>query len=254
VVVKNVNSLIIKKEIDMLKKIEKTKIYEIAVNQIKDQIENGTWVVGSRLPSERVLAEKLGVGRPSIREALRVLEVMGYIEIKPGQGNFVTKPNSDDRRAKVLQSMLQEDANVVELLEVREILEPQIAYLAAQSASEKDIHVLEGILDQMDKHNNRGESTFEDNIEFHLAIARSVDNKVLFQVQKLLLKSSRETVARYFQVPGRNAKSLVGHRVILDAIRDGNSELARDLMLQHLRARLIEPNNNHLGANKTKEV
>lgn len=237
----------------MLKKIEKTKIYEIAVNQIKDQIENGTWAVGSRLPSERVLAEKLGVGRPSIREALRVLEVMGYIEIKPGQGNFVTKPNSDDRRAKVLQSMLQEDANVVELLEVREILEPQIAYLAAQSASEKDIRVLEGILDQMDKHNNLGESTFEDNIDFHLAVARSVDNKVLYQVQKLLLKSSRETVARYFQVPGRNTKSLVGHREILDAIRDGDSELARDLMLQHLRARLVEPNNNHLSGNKTKE-
>lgn len=228
----------------MLEKIEKTKIYEAAVDQIRAQIENGTWKPGSRLPSERELAEQLGIGRPSIREAMRVLEVMGLVQIKTGQGIFVSEPDPNVKRSKVLLSMLEEDDYVVDLLEVREILEPQIAYLAAQSATDRDIEVLQEILARMEKRANQGESTADDNIDFHLAIARSVDNKVLFQVQKLLLRSSRDAVVRYFEVPGRDSKSLVGHHEILNAIKAHNPEQARKLMFEHLRARFSVPNAN----------
>jgi|LDZU01.1.fsa_nt_gi GntR family transcriptional repressor for pyruvate dehydrogenase complex len=228
----------------MLTRIEKVKIYEAAVDQIKSQIENQVWSVGDQLPSERDLAEQLGVGRPSIREALRVLEVMGYVEIRPGQGTFVCARDAAQGGAQLLQSMLQEDEHVVELFEVREMFEPQIAYLAAQSATDQDISELEEILQRMEENTRKGFSGVNENIEFHLAIAKSVDNHVLFEMQQLLLKSSKEPVDRYFKVPGRFGKSLVGHREILEAIREHNAEKARVLMLDHLRTRFTVPNEN----------
>jgi len=229
----------------MLTRIEKIKIYEAAVDQIKAQIENGTWAVGDRLPSERELAEQLGVGRPSIREALRVLEVMGFVEIRSGQGTFVSVRNSTKRGAQVLQSMLQEDEYVVELLEVREMFEPQIAYLAAQSATDEDIARMEEILRRMEESTRRGSSGVDENIEFHLAIAKAVDNHVLYEMQQLLLKSSKEPVQRFFEVPGRFGKSLVGHHEILEAIKNHDPEQARTCMLNHLRTRFMVPNGNH---------
>ncbi len=197
------------------------------------------------MPSERELADQLGVGRPSIREAMRALEVMGYIEIRQGKGMFVAEPTQSEKRVKILQSMLREDAYVVDLLEVREIFEPQIAFLAAQSATDVDIAEMEKIIERMEKHAKAGESSVDDNIDFHLAIAKSVDNQVLYQVQKLLLKSSKDIVTRYFDVPGRKKYSLAGHYEILKAIKERNPEQAKQVMLTHLRSRFAEPDNNN---------
>ena len=225
----------------MLKPIEKTRVYEAAVDQIKNQIEGGEWAAGTQLPSERELAEQLGIGRPSVREALRVLEVMGLIEIRPGQGSFVSERSSEAQQMQLLQSMLQEDEHVVELLEVRELLEPQIASLAAQSATEDDIECMEEILEQMERNLNDGGTGVDENVEFHLALTKAVGNRVLFEVHQLLLKLSRDPVERFFQVPGRLTRSLEGHREILDAIKERNPHKAQQAMLAHMRTRFAVP-------------
>jgi len=226
----------------MLEKVKKTQTYEIVVDRIKTEIEKGAWKPGTSLPSERILAEQLGVSRPSVREALRVLEVMGYVEIKPGQGIFAKEPDQNEKSSRALLSMLEQDDNVLEVLEIREIFEPQIAFLAAESATERDIEVMEEIIKRMDEHLKAGESTVNDNIDFHLAIARTVNNKVLYQVQKILLKASKDAVTRYYEVPGRDNRSIIGHKEILKAIKDHNAEVAKQLMFDHLRTRLSAPN------------
>jgi GntR family transcriptional repressor for pyruvate dehydrogenase complex len=226
----------------MLEKVKKTQTYEIVVDRIKTEIEKGAWKPGTSLPSERILAEQLGVSRPSVREALRVLEVMGYVEIKPGQGIFAKEPDQNEKSSRALLSMLEQDDNVLEVLEIREIFEPQIAFLAAESATERDIEVMEEIIKRMDEHLKAGESTVNDNIDFHLAIARTVNNKVLYQVQKILLKASKDAVTRYYEVPGRDNRSIIGHKEILKAIKDHNAEIAKQLMFDHLRTRLSAPN------------
>lgn len=225
----------------MLKPIEKTRVYEAAVDQIKDQIEGGEWPAGTQLPSERELAEQLGIGRPSVREALRVLEVMGLIEIRPGQGSFVSERSPGAQQMQLLQSMLREDEYVVELLEVRELLETQIASLAAQSATEDDIECMEEILEQMKESVSDGGTGADENVEFHLALTRAVGNRVLFEVHQLLLKLSRDPVERFFQVPGRLTRSLEGHREILDAIKERNPHKAQQAMLTHMRTRFAVP-------------
>ena len=236
----------------MLEKVKKTQTYEIVVDRIKNEIEEGSWKPGTGLPSERILAEQLGVSRPSVREALRVLEVMGYVEIKPGQGTFAKEPDQNEKSSRLLLSMLTQEDNVLEVLEIREIFEPQIAYLAAESAINRDILVMEEIIERMDAHMRAGESTVNDNIDFHLAIARTTKNKVLYQVQKILLKASKDAVMRYFEVPGRDNKSVIGHKQILTAIKDRDADLAKQLMFEHLRTRLSAPNGKFSTENVEK--
>lgn len=231
----------------MLTPIEKTKAYEAAVEQIKAHIESGEWPPGMQLPSERELAEQLNISRPSVREALRVLEVMDLIEIRLGQGSFVKKRTNQSQQIQLLQSMLQEDAYVVALLEVRELLEPQIAFLVAQSATEEDIRNLETILDRMDRVVADGGTGVDENIEFHLALTKVVGNPVLSQVHQMLLELSRDPVERFFRVPGRMVKSLQGHRKVLEAIKQRNSQGAYQSMLEHLRARFAVPNSQQIN-------
>lgn len=225
----------------MLTPIQKTKVYEAIVEQIRANIESGVWPEGTQLPSERELAEQLNIGRPSVREALRVLEVMGLIEIRPGQGTFVTERSAQSQQIQLLESMLQEDNHVVELLEVREFFEPQIALIAAQSATEDDIKHMEDILERMETVVADGGTGVDENIEFHLALTKAVGNRVLLQIHQLLLYLSRDPVEQFFQVPGRLTRSLEGHREILRAIKERNPQEAQQSMLEHLRTRFAVP-------------
>ncbi len=238
----------------MLTPIDRTRVYEAALDQIKSHIESGEWPPGSQLPAERELAERLNIGRPSVREALRVLEVMGLIEIRLGHGSFVKDRNSSAQPIQLLQSMLQEDGYVVELLEVREILEPQIAFLAAQSATDEDIRGLEEVLNRMDRVVAEGGVGIAENMEFHLGLTKAVGNRVLYQVHHMLFELSREPVERFFRVPGRMTKSLQGHREVLRAIRERDPEKAYDTMLTHLRARFAVPDSNHAAGAANGQV
>jgi len=225
----------------MLMPIEKTKVYKAAVEQIKAAIESGDWPPGTQLPAERELADQLNIGRTSVREALRVLEVMGLVEIHPGQGTYVALHSNQAQPIELLQSMLQEDVHVVELLEMRELLEPQIAYMAAQSATTEDITCLAEILERMESSLAARQSGVEENIEFHLALTRAAGNRVLLQFHQLFFELSRDSIERFFQVPGRAEESLAGHRELLQAISEHKPEEARQRMLAHLRSRFAVP-------------
>jgi len=225
----------------MLTPIEKTKVYEAAVQQIKARIDSGDWPAGTRLPSERELAEQLGIGRPSVREALRILEAIDLVEIRPGQGIFVKGRAGQSRQVPLLASVLQEDVRVVELLEIREILEPQIAFLAAEAATADDLRNMEEILERLEKSVTSNGSGAEENLAFHLALAKAVGNEALYQFYGHLLELSRDSIERFFQVPGRAAESLRGHREILEAVREHKPVEAHQRMLKHLRERFAAP-------------
>jgi GntR family transcriptional repressor for pyruvate dehydrogenase complex len=225
----------------LLTPIEKTKVYKAATDQIKMAIESGHWPPGTRLPAERDLAEQLDIGRSSVREALRVLEVMGMVKIRPGQGTYVRANQNQAQPIELLQSMLQEDIHVVEMLELRELLEPQIASMAAHSATKEDIESMAEILERLEGNLAEGGTGGEENLEFHLAITKAAGNHVLLHFHSLILELSQESIERFFDVPGRAAESLQGHREILEAIKRGDSQLAQKEVLDHLRRRFAVP-------------
>jgi len=223
----------------VLEPIKKKSLYQEAARRIQDGIETGIWAPGTRLPSERELARALNVGRSSIREAIRVLQAIDLIEIRPGDGTYV-KQQGSPLNEESLRFLLQ-DKEVSDLYEVRELLDVQIAAMAAERATPEDIQVIESTLECMADGIRAGRPCVNEDYQYHKTLARIVDNQVLLQIQEMLWKSLWPTVERFLQVPGRLERSLVEHRAVLDAIKDGDTAKSRELMHAHLQSRFTDP-------------
>ena len=181
----------------VLKPIEKTNVYEETVRQLRARLEDGTWPPGSRLPSERDLAQGLNVGRSSVREALRMLQALDLVEIRPGEGTFVKLKAAPLAEAK-LRSLLQ-DKEVAQLYEVRELLELQTVTLAVERATPEDISAMESAVNRMADALQAGRTCIDEDLEFHLALARAADNEVLSQILEMLWDKLRPAVELFFQ-------------------------------------------------------
>ena len=201
--------------------VERRRVYDSIVDQIRQLITDGTWKPGQRIPSERELTEMLSVGRTSVREALRILEAMGFIEIRAGDGSYVSASIAVPSRLHNLANLIQGDEYIVDLMEARELIESQIAFVAAESATPEDIAALEAIAHRQAASIEKDGSGVEENIEFHLRLAEATGNRVLMDLQQIFFRLSRDIIARLFRVPGRARESLHQHRAIIQAIEVG---------------------------------
>lgn len=223
----------------MLKPISKASLYDEAARQLQAGIEAGTWPPGTRLPSERELAQMLGIGRSSVREAMRVLEAMDLIDIRPGEGTFV-RPERHPLADAGVRALLQEE-HVAEAYEVRELLETQVVALAVERATPDDLRAMESALDRMATKIETGGTGVEEDRDFHTALAGVVDNQVLLQIHQMLWEKLRPAIEQSFQVPGRAERALAEHRGILEAIKSRDPAGARDQVLKHLHSRFTDP-------------
>ena len=221
--------------------VERRRVYDSIVDQIRQLIIDGTWAPGQRLPSERELMDMLSVGRTSVREALRILEAMGFIEIRAGDGSYVKESIAVPSRLHKLAGLIQEDEYIVDLMEAREMIESQIAFVAAESASPEDIADLEAIVDRQAASIEDEEGLVRENIAFHLRLTQATGNRVLIELQQIFFQLSRRTIAELFRVPGRPQESLQQHRAILQAVKEHCPLDAHRLMLKHLRSRYTRP-------------
>jgi GntR family transcriptional repressor for pyruvate dehydrogenase complex len=225
-----------------LQPIERQRVYETIVDQMRNLIDNGTWKTGQRLPSERELTEMLAVSRTSVREALRILEAMELIEIRQGEGSFIKESTSVPSRLQTLITLFKADEYTVDIMEARELLETQIAFLAAESATDEDIQALEANVERMEIKIKSGESAVEENIEFHLRLTQATGNRVLLELQQIFFQLVHETISHLYDIPGRMHVSLQQHRSILNAVKNHQPTEAHRLMLEHLRSRYSVPN------------
>jgi GntR family transcriptional repressor for pyruvate dehydrogenase complex len=230
-----------------LQAVTKTKFHEQIVDQVQALIEKGRLKHGDQLPPERELAGIFKVSRHSVREAIRVLEQKKVLKSRPGSGTFIILENESSVVESLANAILREKNTLAEIFQFRELLEPQIAGLAARNASKKDIMVLENLLEQQQKELGNTLVSKKLDEKFHLALAQATGNSVLMQVEALfghiLLKSRHEN----FQSPHRNKLSVKGHKKILKAIKDGDSKAANQLMAGHLQAirELVISSNTH---------
>jgi len=224
-----------------LKPITQQRVYNTIVEQIRILIEEGSWKSGQKIPSERELAEKLSVGRTSVREALRILEAMHYIHTIQGEGVYVRDRAKVSSGFNKLLDFIQDDDYLVDLMEARELVESQIAFLAAESATPDDIQKLKEIVDRQESRIKNGGDGREENIEFHLCLSESTGNQVIIELQQSFLSLAHEVIAKQFRVPGRPGESVEQHRGLIKSIKDHNPVEAHRLMLAHLRSRYILP-------------
>jgi len=220
----------------MLKAIKKTRIYEEVVGQLHQLIDQGKLKAGDRLPSERELAETFRVSRSSVREAIKTLENEGMVVTRPGSGTFLTAVNVEALISSLASLLSRGKDALIDLFEMRCLVEPSIAALAAERATPADILRLKEICAKQAEQIDRETSAVDSDAAFHLTIGRATHNSALQRLVASIVEILKPIRERSLQTPGRAHKSLASHREILVAIQRHDPELARQAMQQHILA------------------
>lgn len=214
--------------------VRKVRRYEQVADQIRKLIGSGALKTGDLLPPERELAAKLGVGRSSIRDAVRTLEVMGILEPRQGHGTVVRDLNADALVIPLSLVLTRKRELVTELLDVRRMIEPGLAARAAKNATDEEIARMGEIIERHEAKLRRGEQAIDEDSDFHYTIALAARNSVVLRVLDVLMDLLRESRSRALQVPGRPKRSFEGHRRILRAIQRRDAKAAEAAVRQHL--------------------
>lgn len=214
--------------------VKSTRIYEEIVRQVKAMIAEGRLKSGDQLPPERDLAEKFVVSRTSVREALRALETLGLLEIRPGEGTFVRATSVDALVEPLALAMASQREAIAELFETRRILEPAIAALAAERATPDDVRDMDRILAAQAGEVAAGGTGVEQDARFHAAIATAAHNRTITLVVNRIMDVLTQSREDSLSISGRPERSHHDHRRILAAITSRDPEAARSAMLDHL--------------------
>lgn len=217
----------------MYQPIQSERLYERIVNQIERRIVAGDLKVGDQLPTERELAEQFAVSRTAVREAVKALQEKGLVEIRLGRGTFVTKGASGAVRHS-LGLLLKVEHDFASLAEVREILEPEIAALAATRITEENIAAMTEAVEIMDTALDDAEVFVEADLDFHLALAEATQNPLIPSLMDSIIDLLREQRKRTGSVKGGLARGQYHHKIILDAVVRRDPQAARQAMQNHL--------------------
>lgn len=218
----------------MFTPVKKGKLFNGIVDQIIHIIESGEYKKGDRLPSERELALKLEVSRATIREAIRTLETIGYVETKQGGGNYVSDINLENVINPLSRSLGADRKLLLELIDVRKLLEGETARLAAHNYTKEGGKKIEEALALMKRELDEGGIGLNGDRAFHMALARAADNdalRIILEMCSDLLDSTREAT---LCVQGQGRSSLADHEEIAEAVYSGNSEESVARMMRHL--------------------
>jgi GntR family transcriptional regulator, transcriptional repressor for pyruvate dehydrogenase complex len=215
--------------------IQTERIYQQIVEQIEQRFVSGELKVGDQLPSERELAEQFGVSRIAVREAVKALREKGLVEIRPGRGTFIT--NGTEGVVRHSLGLLMKIGAVgasPNLVEVREILEPEIAALAATRIDEEQIVIMTKAVGVMNMALDDVEVFVEADLDFHLALAQATQNPIIPILMNSIIDLLREQRKRIALVEGGLSRGQFHHKKILDAVMRHDPKAARSAMQQHL--------------------
>jgi GntR family transcriptional regulator, transcriptional repressor for pyruvate dehydrogenase complex len=220
----------------MYKLVQSSRLYEQIVKQIEDSIERGDLKEGDQLPAERELALQFGVSRTAVREAVKALREKGLVEAYPGRGTFITSETSNSIRL-TFDRMIKSGPRdgTLHLVEVREILEPEIAALAAKRVTEENLNELREAIAIMDGAKTDPDSYIEADLDFHLALAEAAANPLILSLIDSIVGVLREQRLSIFKVDGGPERGQYHHKRILEAVENHDSSGARDAMRAHLR-------------------
>ncbi len=231
--------------------LSRNRLSEQVANQIQQLIVAEALVPGDRLPGERALAQRLGVSRSVVREALRVLGVRGLVRVKPGCGTYVQELSLKDATAplELFFRLKQSNESVADLMEVRRLIEVEAAALAAERATADDLLRLEALIEQMASRRGDEEGAAEADLAFHLVIAESTHNPLFPLLLRTITDLLSEAIAISYQAPGAGEFGLTHHRNVVICLGAHDPVRAREAMSRHIdeSERLIR--RAHIGLN-----
>ena len=219
-------------------RIQRSKISEEIAEQLKARIAAGALNPGDKLPSVKELTEQFQVGRSTVREALSALQATGIIETRQGEGSYVkARPGDGLKQALGIASLGRKET--LELLEARKALEASNASIAAQKRTLTDLARMDEIVQRMEPQLGDDEAGEQADVAFHLALAEATHNSIMVRLLQTISSQMelaiRETRRLQIYANRRVSERLwLEHRAIVQAVREGDPELARRKMLEHL--------------------
>ena len=218
----------------IFKPIRQEKLSAKIADQIKTLILDGELKPGDPLPPERKLMKLLNVSRPSIREALKSLVGMGMLETSQGN-RTVVKSLASGRMVDPLHHLLKDDFNTVfDVLEVRKAIEAWNAFYAAKRATPEDIARLEENIESMRMQLKTGDFHLEkEDADFHLALSEATHNKIQTHIMFTIYDILKSSIGKYYNDIDHRAV-YQQHANVVDAVKRGDSDLARVKILEHL--------------------
>jgi len=218
----------------VFKPIKQEKISSKIVNQIKNLILEGDLKPGDPLPPERELMKLFNVSRPSIREALKSLVGMGFLETTQGN-RTVVRSLASGRMLGPLHQLLKDDISIVfDIIEVRKAIEAWNAFYAAKRATPSDIARLEDNLESMRINlETNGVNLVKEDADFHLALSEATHNKIQTHIMFTIYDILKNSIGKYY--PDIDIETVYRqHSNVVQAIKERDSELARMKILEHL--------------------
>lgn len=216
---------------DSVSSLARPRLYERIVQRIHGLVIDEGLRPGDRLPTERDLAKALGVSRASVSQALVALEVVGFVDVRHGDGIFLT---SKAQNPALIEEFRAHRDRLPAIIEARFALEVQLARLAAERRTENDLRALYEALDVMEAEVDSGHRGAAGDERFHVALTAAGHSELLARFMAEIAELVRETRLESLGQPGRGKRSLADHRRIAEAVRKGEGDLAAQLMGKHL--------------------
>ena len=222
-----------------VKPIRKKSVPEAVIQEIRSLIDAGHLVPGSKLPGERELAQMMNVSRPSLREALKVLSLLGVIENRPGSGTFLATASDQWSIEPFSILFLLKKSTLFEIFDARKILEGGVAALAASNRTDEDLKAMEETLEKMRLNLGKPEKYTKLETEFHRTIIEAAGNLVIADLMKKVYKLLKETRDRIYEkyssrIRAYRDQDYKNHETIYNAIKTGDAQMAAKAMADHL--------------------
>lgn len=220
-------------EIQPLTPVRKHQLVDQVLRHLRSQIASGHYAIGERLPSEPQLMKKFGVGRTTIREAIRMLAHSGLVEVRQGSGTYV-RAVSDTGSGNFVERLRH--ARVREVYQVRRALEVEVVRTAAATRDDADLLKMRSLIDQLHEHLRTGsrEAFREADIELYTALAASTKNSVLIDIYRSFSQALKDAVTQVMVFPGIMKSCLARHERVYQAIVDRDAQTAETITAQFL--------------------
>jgi len=216
-----------------LRPLERSRrLYEDVGERLGEFVRESNMAPGDQFPAERELANRLHVSRTSVRQSFVVLQALGFVDVRQGEGVFLRRTRGF---GESLAKLLERRRRLPEVLDAREALEVKLAELAASHRGEDDLEAMNAALTMMEAEISSGGLGIEGDAAFHHAIALAARNDILLHLIDAMAEVIQESRVESLSEPGRPPRSLEAHRRILSAIESGSPQLAADAMRRHLR-------------------
>jgi len=216
--------------------LNRKRLYQQVADNLESLIFNGTYAVGSRLPSEQELADEYGVSRNVVREALKRLKEHGLVIIRTGSGTYVAEPSTESV-SDAFQRLIRHNTlnlSIGNFYEIRRMIEPEAARIAAERATNEQIEELTRTYKTMESNQDNRQGWSKADLTFHRMIAAATHNPLVLSIIDPLTAPLSEVISAGREDPTGIEAGLDAHRRILDAIRDRNGQAAFQAMLDHL--------------------